>query len=106
MPKYLFQVSYTVEGVNGLLGSGGSARQEALSTLIESAGGSMEVFYYAFGDDDLYIIAELPDDAAATAVSLRIAAAGGGTVKTTVLLEPSVVDAATKRIVDYTPPGG
>ena len=105
MGKYLFQASYTLEGVNGLLQVGGSARAELLGGMLKSMGGNMEACYYAFGDDDLYVIAELPDDAAATAISLRIAAAGGGTVKTTVLLDPSVIDEATGRIVDYTPPG-
>ncbi len=65
----------------------------------------MEAFYYAFGDDDLYVIAELPDDAAATAISLKVAASGAGTVRTTVLLDPATIDEATKRAVSYSPPG-
>ncbi len=105
MGKYLFQASYTLEGVNGLLASGGSARKEAIGALVASAGGNMEAFYYGFGDDDLYVIAELPDDAAATAISLGVAATGAGTIKTTVLLDPSTIDEASKRVIDYTPPG-
>ena len=105
MGKYLFQASYTLEGVNGLLASGGSAREKAIVELVESVGGNLEALYYAFGDDDLLVIAELPDDAAAAAISLGVAATGAGTIKTTVLLDPSTIDEASKRVIDYTPPG-
>lgn len=106
MPKYMFQASYTLEGVNGLLKVGGSSREKAIGETIESVGGNMEAFYYAFGDDDIYLIAELPDNEAATAISLQIAARGAIAIKTTVLLEPATIDEASKRVVSYTPPGG
>ena len=51
-------------------------------------GGSVEVLYYAFGEPDLYIIADLPDDATATAVSLTIGAAGALNIGVTVLVTP------------------
>ena len=105
MAKYMFQVSYTLEGVNGLLKTGGSAREKAVGDLVRSLGGDLEGFYYAFGGADLYIIADLPDDAAATALSLRVAASGAGAISTTVLLDPSTVDEAVKRDTSYTPPG-
>ena len=72
---------------------------------MKSAGGSLETFYYAFGENDAYIIADLPDDEAATAVALTAAAAGAVTMKTTVLIDPETVDAAVKRTVNYRPPG-
>ena len=105
MTKYMFQVSYTLEGVNGLLKTGGSAREKAVGDLVRSLGGDLEGFSYAFGGADLYIIADLPDDAAATALSLRVAASGAGAISTTVLLDPSTVDEAVKRDTSYTPPG-
>ena len=105
MPKYLFRASYSREGVNGLLEVGGSSRANALQESVGSVGGTLEAFYYAFGDDDLIMIADLPDDAAATALSLRISAVGAIAVKTTVLLDPTVVDEAITRSVSYTPPG-
>ena len=106
MPKYMFQASYTLEGVNGLLKVGGSSREKAIGETIESVGGNMEAFYYAFGEDDIYLIAELPDNEAATAISLQIGAKGAITIKTTVLLDPATIDEASKRAVSYTPPGG
>lgn len=106
MPKYLFQASYSREGVNGLLEVGGSARSKALRESVSSVGGNLEAFYYAFGEDDLIAIADLPDDAAATALSLRISAVGAVAVKTTVLLDPTVIDDAVKLSVSYSPPPG
>jgi uncharacterized protein with GYD domain len=103
MPKYLFQVSYTNEGTNGLLQVGGSHRAKAVDDVVASVGGTVECFYYAFGEDDAFVIAELPDDIAATALSLRVASAGTATVKTTVLIEPKTIDAAVNRNVDYKP---
>ena len=105
MPKYLVQASYTVEGLKGLLKDGGSKRREAVAQLAKGLGGTLEAFYYAFGDDDIFAIFDLPDNVSATAVSLVINAAGAATVKITVLLTPEEVDQATKKTVDYRPPG-
>lgn len=106
MAKYLFQASYSIEGIQGLLRDGGSSCREAAENLLASVGGSLEAFYYAFGDNDLYIIADLPDNAAATAASLVVGASGAGSIKTTVLMTPETVDEAVGRTVNYQPPGG
>lgn len=50
-------------GVSGLLKEGGTRRKEALRKTIEGVGGTLEGFYCAFGDDDLLLIADLPDEA-------------------------------------------
>ena len=105
MPKYLAHASYTVEGLKGLLKDGGSKRREVVEQLAKGLGGTLEAFYYAFGDDDVFAIFDLPDNVSATAVSLAINAAGGATVKITVLLTPEEVDQAVKKSVDYRPPG-
>ena len=97
MAKYMFKTSYTQSGLKGLLAEGGTGREAALRQTIEGAGGTLEGFYYAFGECDLYLIAELPDEAAATALSLNIAAAGALTVSVTVLLTPETVDEACTR---------
>ena len=69
-------------------------------------GGKLEVFYYAFGEADIFAIVELPDDASATAVSLAVGAGGGASaLNTTVLIDPATVDEAAKKTVDYRPPG-
>ena len=105
MAKYMFQGSYTQAGVAGLLKEGGSRRREALTSTIEGAGGTVETLYFAFGDGDVVIIADMPDDASATAVSLRISSSGVFSFKTVVLVTPETVDEAAKKEVSYRPPG-
>jgi uncharacterized protein with GYD domain len=105
MPKYLFEVNYVGEGIKGLLKDGGSARVDAARKLMQSVGGSLESLYFAFGDIDAFAVADLPDDASAAAVALTASASGAIKVNTRVLLVPEEVDAASKKGVDYTPPG-
>ncbi len=105
MPKYLFQVNYVGEGVKGLVKDGGSKRRAVTKKLFESVGGSLEAYYYAFGDTDQYIIADFPNHAAVTACVLTVNATGAVSVKTTVLLTPEDVDAAGKLKPTYSAPG-
>ena len=105
MPKFLFEASYTHEGVKGVQSAGGSSRRDVVAKVAESVGGSLESFYFAFGDRDAYVVCDLPDNESATAVALTVNAAGGATVRTVVLLTPEEVDAAAKRSVEYQPPG-
>ena len=105
MPKYLAHASYTLEGLKGLLKDGGTKRREVIEQLAKGLGGTLEAFYYAFGDDDVFAILDFPDNVSAMAVSMAISASGGATVKTTVLITPEEVDQATKKTVDYRPPG-
>jgi uncharacterized protein with GYD domain len=105
MPKYLLQTSYTLEGAKGLVSKGGSARKAAAQAAAESVGGSLESFYFAFGDTDVFVVADLPDNSAAAALALSVTSAGGATVRTVVLLTPEEIDAATGKVVEYTPPG-
>jgi uncharacterized protein with GYD domain len=105
MPRYLIRSSYTAEGARGLLREGGSSRREASRRLIERLGGRVEAFYYAFGEDDVYIIAEYPDNATAAAVSLAVGSSGAVRTTTVVLLTPEEVDEATGKSVEFVPPG-
>ena len=105
MAKFLIEASYTIDGVKGIQSAGGSSRREAVARVAESVGGSLESFHFGFGEHDAYVIVDLPDNEAATAVALTVNASGGATCKTTVLVTPEEVDAAAKRSVDYRPPG-
>ena len=105
MPKFLFETSYTRDGLKGVQSAGGSSRRDAITKLAESVGGQLEGFYFAFGEHDAYVIVDLPDNESAAAVALTVNATGGATVNTVVLLTPEEVDAAAKRSVDYRPPG-
>jgi uncharacterized protein with GYD domain len=105
MPKYLVQASYTQEGIKGVLKSGGSARRAVVQQMIEKLDGRLEAFYYAFGEDDVYVIFDAPDNASVAAVSMTVNASGAARTKTTILLTPEEVDRATKKTIAYSPPG-
>ena len=105
MPKYLFEVKYTLDGMKGLKAKGGSARVAASKALIEEVGGSIESFYFAFGGRDAFIIADLPDNIASAALGLIVGASGGVNSSVTVLLTPEEIDEAAKRQATYRPPG-
>jgi uncharacterized protein with GYD domain len=105
MPKYMFQASYTVEGTKGLLKDGGSARRTAIESLFKSAGGKLESIYYAFGEDDLYLIGDFPDAASAASISLTVGGSGAARVRTVALLTTEEIDQAVKKSVNYKPPG-
>ena len=105
MSKYLFHGSYTDEGLKGLLKEGGSKRREATEQLVKSLGGTLEAYYFAFGDNDFYLIADVPDNVSASVGSLVANASGAVKVKTVVLLTPKEVDQVVKKTVEYRPPG-
>jgi uncharacterized protein with GYD domain len=105
MQKFLIKATYTAEGAKGLLKEGGSKRRAAIQKLIEGLGGKLESFYYAYGDDDAYIISDLPDAATGLAISLAVNASGAVRLSTTPLITPEEVDAAAKKTVKYKAPG-
>ena len=105
MPKYLAQCNYVGEGIKGLLKEGGSSRRAIVEKLVKSLGGTVEAFYYAFGETDLYVIADVPDNVSMATIALTVNATGTVTVKTTVLLTPEEVDEAAKKSPSYRPPG-
>jgi uncharacterized protein with GYD domain len=105
MPKYLFHGSYNLEGLKGFLQEGGSKRREAAEQVLGSVGGTVEAYYFAYGDDDFYVIADMPDNVSATAASLAVNASGTMNVKIVVLLTPEEVDQAVKMNVEFRPPG-
>lgn len=105
MAKYLIQGSYTAQGLQGLLKDGGSRRREVVESLIRESGGKLEAFHFAFGDQDVVAIVEAPDHASYAAAVLAAGASGAVRVKTTVLMTPEEVDAASRKAVTYVPPG-
>ena len=106
MPKYLISANYTSEGMAGVRAAGAKSRVDAVSTMLEAMGGSLESFHFAFGDTDVFVIADAPDDEAAAAVAIAINSSGAVSTRTTKLLTVEQIDEALRRTVDYTPPGG
>ena len=105
MAKYMLRVNYTADGAKGVIKDGGSMRRSVAQKAAESVGGRVESFYFAFGDTDAFVIAELPDAASAAAIALTVSASGGATVQTTVLMTPEEMDAAARKSPLYAPPG-
>ena len=105
MPKFLLKATYTSDGAKGLLKEGGTKRRAAVQKIIEAAGGKLETFYYAYGDDDAFIIADLPDVMAGLAISLTVNASGAVRLSSLPLITPEEVDAASKKSIEYRAPG-
>ena len=104
MAKYLFEASYTAEGTKGLLHEGGTGRRTAIEKMFRGLGGEIVDMYYAFGDVDAYVIADLPDNVSAAAAALAVNHSGAATVKTVVLMTLEEVDRACHKTVSYRPP--
>jgi len=105
MPKYLVSASYTAEGAKGLMKDGGTKRVKVVTDALKAAGVTVEALYFALGKHDAIIIVDAPDNATIVAVALATNASGAVQVSTTALLTPAEMDAATKKTVNYTPPG-
>lgn len=105
MPKYLLQANYTGEGIKALLKAGGTSQRAALEKAVQSVGGTVEAFYFAFGATDAYLIVDVPDNVSMAALALAISASGVVKVATTVLLTPEEIDQAAQKTPTYRPPG-
>ena len=105
MPKYLIRLSLTSEGVRALQKEGAVTRKAAATKFAESAGGKLEAMYYAFGQDDVVAIADLPDNASAAASSIAANAAGQAHFMVTPLLTAEEMDRAVEKSRSLTPPG-
>ncbi|WP_030342068.1 GYD domain-containing protein [Streptomyces sp. NRRL S-1022] len=105
MPKFLIQATYTPEGTKGLLKEGASGRREAVDRVIGDLGGTVEAMYFAFGEDDLVCIVDLPDPVSMAAVALTVKASGALSTRATPLLTPEEIDEATRRQVAFRAPG-
>ncbi len=105
MPKFMIKGSYSAEGAKGLTHDGGSKRRAAVEAMIKKSGGTMEAFYYAFGDADVYVILDLPDLASAVALSLAVNSSGSVSLQTIPLFSAEEMDQAAKSQITYTAPG-
>ena len=105
MAKYLWSVSYTQSGIQGLMKEGAVSRRDYIAKLVGDLSGKIEAFYWAFGEADLYVIADLPDNQTAAGVAMAVAASGAVSIQTTVLLTAEDMDAATAKGVPFRAPG-
>ena len=107
MPLYLTRFSYTPETWARLIHNP-EDRAKAAQTYIDSVGGKLHGFWYAFGEHDGYTLWEAPDNVSMAAVALAIGAGGAlSSIDTTVLLTiDETIDALRKAAqVRYRAPG-
>ena len=95
MPHYLIQVAYTSGGLAALVKEP-QDRIEKVRPAIEALGGRIECAYYAFGEHDIVLTVEMPDNTKAAAMAIAVGAGGAvSSYTTTVLLTP---DEATQAM--------
>jgi uncharacterized protein with GYD domain len=107
MPLYLTRFSYTPATWAKLI-KNPEDRREAAKQYIESVGGKLHGFWYAFGEHDGYTLWEAPDNVSMAATALAIGAGGAlSAVQTTVLLtvEETVAALQMASSIKYRPPG-
>jgi uncharacterized protein with GYD domain len=107
MPLYLTRFSYTPETWAKLTRNPEDRRQAAQS-YIESVGGKLHGFWYAFGEYDGYNLWEAPDNVSMAAVAMAITGGGAlSSLETTVLLTVEETMEALRKAgqIQYKPPG-
>ena len=105
MAKFLVVASYSPDGIKGVMKTGGTARANAVSKAVEGVGGTMESFHFAFGENDAFVVVDMPDNIAAAALGMAVSSTGLASTKTVVLLTPEEIDRAVHTDVTYIPPG-
>jgi uncharacterized protein with GYD domain len=105
MPKFLVQSTYTADGVQGLQKEGAAARAKMAAQVAETVGGKLEAFYFAFGEQDVVAILDLPSVVDAAAIAFAVSRSGAIKTKTTLLMTPAEADQALKKNTGYKAPG-
>ena len=108
MPFYLTRFSYTPETWARLINNP-EDRRTAARQYIESVGGKLHGFWYAFGDHDAYNLWEAPDNVSMAAVALAISAGGALSSLQTIPLvtvEETLAALEKARSIKYKAPGG
>src|SRR5579864_8239697 len=97
MPHYLQQVAYSQQGWEALVANPQN-RIEAVRPAIEKLGGKIEAAWFSFGDYDIVVISDLPDNVSAAAIAMAFAAGGAcKSVQTTPLISPEEAIQALKK---------
>jgi len=105
MPKFLVAASYTVAGTNGLLKEGASARRQAVEDLLKPLGGSLDAFYFTFGNSDAILIIDVPSNETALGIAMAVRASGMVSSTMTPLLPIEEADRAAGMPIHFRPPG-
>ena len=99
MPKYMYSGNYTSKGAAGLLEDGGTARKQETLRILAEMGGSLESYYWCYGDTDFIMIADLPSESAAIKLALHVGSSGIFNGNLTPLISVDEMDAAVKEVL-------
>ncbi|MFE9566695.1 GYD domain-containing protein [Streptomyces sp. NPDC006487] len=105
MSKYLIHVTYTGEGLKGLIAEGGSGRERAVEETLASVGGTLDWMYFALGHEDLYCVVDVPDQTDMAAVAMAARSSGAVQSWAVPLLSVSEMDEAARKTVSFRGPG-
>ncbi len=106
MPLFMIQASYSTSATASMVKTP-QDRAAAVGPMIEKAGGKLEGLWLAFGEYDIVVIAEMPDNISAAAMAMAIGSSGAmSAYRTTPLLTPAESVKAMKKAggVGYQPP--
>jgi uncharacterized protein with GYD domain len=106
MAKYMITANYSSDGMKGVLADGGTSRKAAVEALAAGIGGTVEAVYFSFGQQDVIIICDLPDEVSVASIAMTVASTGAvESVGSMPLLTAEEVDAAAKKSPAYRAPG-
>ena len=106
MAFYMFQISYNASAVKAMV-EHPQNREDAARKAVESLGGKLRSFYFAFGPYDVVLVCELPDNVSAAAVAMTVGSSGMfSKFETMVLMTTAESVAAMQKAksISYTPP--
>ena len=106
MPKFLIKANYTAEGMKGLQKDKASGREKAIAAACKSVGGKLDAVYFALGDDDVFVIVDLPSHVQVSSLCIAVGASGMANTRTVSLLTVAEMDKALGEGLKYRPPGG
>lgn len=106
MPKFLIKGTYTAGAMKGLKKDKASGREKSIAAACETLGGKLDAMYYALGDDDVLVVADLPSHLHAASFGVAVGAGGMASTRTVPLQTIAEMDKALGEDVKYRPPGG
>ena len=106
MARYLIKAQFTSEAMASMI-KNPTDREEAIRPMFEAMGCTLEQYYFAVGENNVYVLAEIPDNISGEALTMAVLASGAiASTKTTVLLTAQEAIEAMKKAggIVYRPP--
>ena len=106
MTRYLYEAALTPQAFAGFI-KNPQDRAQTFRTLYEAVGGKLEEYYFAVGQNTVYVVGQFPDEIAVEALGMAVMAGGAVTsVKATAILTAAEAVEAMKKAgsIGYKPP--